>query len=181
MREEGFEKRELDPSDGTIIPSKNQLVRTSTRNPQNYASRHQDPKSNMKSHSFSTTTSAVAAAVVLMFSRSALSFVTSRAAGRRAFHSALSVAAKPGQAEVILVGCGAPNRGMGWYHGIQVRWMRAWWLSGVCAVAVGSIEDFELGCLHKMAGSLSVSIVPFVLADNVRTLVIDDMTLTGFQ
>jgi hypothetical protein len=55
-----------------------------------------------------------------MLSRSALSFTVSRI-GRRAFHSALSVAAKPGQAEVILVGCGAPNRGMGWYHGIQVR------------------------------------------------------------
>ena len=24
--------------------------------------------------------------------------------------------AKDGQAEVVLVGCGAPNRGMGWYH-----------------------------------------------------------------
>ena len=79
----------------------------------------------MKSHSFSTTITVAATAVALMFSRSALSFVTSRAIGRRAFHSALSVAAKPGQAEVILVGCGAPNRGMGWYHGIQVRWSRA--------------------------------------------------------
>mmetsp|Transcript_18625 Transcript_18625/g.26228 ORF Transcript_18625/g.26228 Transcript_18625/m.26228 type:complete len:416 (+) Transcript_18625:249-1496(+) len=29
-------------------------------------------------------------------------------------------AAEEGQAEVILVGCGAPNRGMGWYHGIQM-------------------------------------------------------------
>ena len=29
-------------------------------------------------------------------------------------------AAKAGQAEVVLVGCGAPNRGMGWYHGIQM-------------------------------------------------------------
>lgn len=28
--------------------------------------------------------------------------------------------AKDGQAEVILVGCGAPNRGMGWYHAIQM-------------------------------------------------------------
>lgn len=54
-----------------------------------------------------------------MFSRKAFAFVASPA-GRRAFHSALAVAAKPGQAEVILVGCGAPNRGMGWYHGIQV-------------------------------------------------------------
>jgi len=28
--------------------------------------------------------------------------------------------AESGQAEVVLVGCGAPNRGMGWYHGIQM-------------------------------------------------------------
>jgi len=28
--------------------------------------------------------------------------------------------AEEGQAEVVLVGCGAPNRGMGWYHGLQM-------------------------------------------------------------
>lgn len=28
--------------------------------------------------------------------------------------------AESGQAEVVLVGCGAPNRGMGWYHGLQM-------------------------------------------------------------
>jgi len=28
--------------------------------------------------------------------------------------------ANVGQAEVVLVGCGAPNRGMGWYHAIQM-------------------------------------------------------------
>ena len=31
-----------------------------------------------------------------------------------------ALAAKAGQAEVVLVGCGAPNRGMGWYHAIQM-------------------------------------------------------------
>ena len=31
-----------------------------------------------------------------------------------------SLAAKAGQAEVVLVGCGAPNRGMGWYHAVQM-------------------------------------------------------------
>jgi len=31
-----------------------------------------------------------------------------------------SFAAKAGQAEVVLVGCGAPNRGMGWYHAVQM-------------------------------------------------------------
>jgi predicted dehydrogenase len=40
--------------------------------------------------------------------------------GRRSIHSSLKMSARPGQAEVILVGCGAPNRGMGWYHGIQM-------------------------------------------------------------
>ena len=29
-------------------------------------------------------------------------------------------AAQKGQAEVVLVGCGLPNRGMGWYHAIQM-------------------------------------------------------------
>ena len=28
--------------------------------------------------------------------------------------------AREGQAEVVLVGCGAPNRGMGWYHAVQM-------------------------------------------------------------
>ncbi|CAB9497990.1 expressed unknown protein [Seminavis robusta] len=32
----------------------------------------------------------------------------------------LAVAATEGQAEVVLVGCGAPNRGMGWYHAVQM-------------------------------------------------------------
>lgn len=27
--------------------------------------------------------------------------------------------AEEGQAEVVLVGCGAPNRGMGWYHAVR--------------------------------------------------------------
>jgi len=37
-----------------------------------------------------------------------------------AFRSSLVMKAKPGQAEVVLVGCGAPNRGMGWYHAVQM-------------------------------------------------------------
>lgn len=39
---------------------------------------------------------------------------------RGAFRSTLQMNAESGQAEVVLVGCGAPNRGMGWYHGIQM-------------------------------------------------------------
>lgn len=38
---------------------------------------------------------------------------------RKISSSSLS-AAKAGQAEVVLVGCGAPNRGMGWYHAVQM-------------------------------------------------------------
>lgn len=34
--------------------------------------------------------------------------------------SDVSLMAEKGQAEVVLVGCGAPNRGMGWYHGLQM-------------------------------------------------------------
>jgi hypothetical protein len=37
-----------------------------------------------------------------------------------AFRSTLMMKAKTGQAEVVLVGCGAPNRGMGWYHAVQM-------------------------------------------------------------
>lgn len=36
------------------------------------------------------------------------------------FSGSMKMSAKEGQAEVVLVGCGAPNRGMGWYHGIQM-------------------------------------------------------------
>ena len=34
--------------------------------------------------------------------------------------SARAFAANAGQSEVVLVGCGAPNRGMGWYHAVQM-------------------------------------------------------------
>lgn len=37
-----------------------------------------------------------------------------------AFGRTLAAQAEEGQAEVVLVGCGAPNRGMGWYHGLQM-------------------------------------------------------------
>lgn len=49
--------------------------------------------------------------------RSASSFVTKaqvRSVSARAFRPTLAATAKVGQAEVVLVGCGAPNRGMGW-------------------------------------------------------------------
>jgi predicted dehydrogenase len=48
------------------------------------------------------------------------STVTRSFTGGRAFAPSAVALAKDGQAEVILVGCGAPNRGMGWYHAIQM-------------------------------------------------------------
>jgi len=36
------------------------------------------------------------------------------------FGRTLAMSAKEGQAEIALVGCGAPNRGMGWYHAVQM-------------------------------------------------------------
>ena len=51
-----------------------------------------------------------------MFSRAAFTNL-SRGLSRQ---SVRTLAAKAGQAEVVLVGCGAPNRGMGWYHAVQM-------------------------------------------------------------
>ena len=67
-------------------------------------------------------------AVVIMFSaatvRSTAAFVATRSstAFRRTISSSAAklAAAESGQAEVVLVGCGAPNRGMGWYHAVQM-------------------------------------------------------------
>merc|ERR1719491_64971 len=61
------------------------------------------------------------------FSSAALAFT--RAASRskattiatRTFRGTTALSsAQSGQSEVVLVGCGAPNRGMGWYHAIQM-------------------------------------------------------------
>jgi len=52
------------------------------------------------------------------FARPAARSMSSSSKG--AFRSTLMMNAESGQAEVVLVGCGAPNRGMGWYHGIQM-------------------------------------------------------------
>jgi predicted dehydrogenase len=75
----------------------------------------------------------MSAFILSSISRSATAF-TARAAGKPsflkqsrtlssnhgAFSKTLQMCAKDGQAEVVLVGCGAPNRGMGWYHAIQM-------------------------------------------------------------
>jgi hypothetical protein len=53
------------------------------------------------------------------FTRTSARSMSSSAKGG-AFRRSLQMNAESGQAEVVLVGCGAPNRGMGWYHGIQM-------------------------------------------------------------
>lgn len=52
----------------------------------------------------------------------AFTATVTRSATRRSFATRHThrLNAKPGQAEIVLVGCGAPNRGMGWYHAIQM-------------------------------------------------------------
>jgi len=61
--------------------------------------------------------------------------------------SSILKAAKTGQAEVVLVGCGAPNRGMGWYHAIQM-------LEGRCPHASLDyvVEPWFLGAGSKSPG-----------------------------
>ena len=61
-----------------------------------------------------------------MYLSSAFSFLakSSRSPAVRSmstsFGRTMTMNAEAGQAEVVLVGCGAPNRGMGWYHGVQM-------------------------------------------------------------
>merc|ERR1740139_2059305 len=51
----------------------------------------------------------------------ATAFATARRQMSGAFsRTTTTMKAEAGQAEVGLVGCGAPNRGMGWYHGLQM-------------------------------------------------------------
>jgi len=61
-----------------------------------------------------------------MFSSVARKTTTSIAArnyaktAARSFTPSMVVQAEKGQSEVVLVGCGLPNRGMGWYHAVQM-------------------------------------------------------------
>ncbi len=60
-----------------------------------------------------------------------------------------ALAAKAGQAEVVLVGCGAPNRGMGWYHAVQMlegRWVK---FVVFCGEAVCWMSWMLWECAHK--------------------------------
>mmetsp|Transcript_14302 Transcript_14302/g.23131 ORF Transcript_14302/g.23131 Transcript_14302/m.23131 type:complete len:80 (-) Transcript_14302:1508-1747(-) len=68
---------------------------------------------------FSTTTLSITTMFSLAARRTA-GFTAVNRVATRAFGGSPVMFAKEGQAEVILVGCGAPNRGMGWYHAIQM-------------------------------------------------------------
>jgi len=67
------------------------------------------------------------AAALTTLTRSTGAFVVRNSASTKvatrsmsAFGRSMTMNAESGQAEVVLVGCGAPNRGMGWYHGLQM-------------------------------------------------------------
>ena len=71
------------------------------------------------------STSAALSLTLTMFStmQQSAAFVAKqafRSQPARAVSTSSARFAKAGQAEVILVGCGAPNRGMGWYHAVQM-------------------------------------------------------------
>jgi len=60
-----------------------------------------------------------------MFSRAAFTNLSRGITARNAITkntkwAQRAFAAEAGQSEVVLVGCGAPNRGMGWYHAVQM-------------------------------------------------------------
>lgn len=68
----------------------------------------------------------LSSSITMLFSlaaRKTAGFTINRATAAtatRAYGGSAMMFAKEGQAEVILVGCGAPNRGMGWYHAVQM-------------------------------------------------------------
>lgn len=67
---------------------------------------------------FATAASFLASRSSAFVAQSGLSKTASRSMS--AFSRSMVAKAEDGQAEVVLVGCGAPNRGMGWYHGLQM-------------------------------------------------------------
>jgi len=77
---------------------------------------------------FTMTVTAAFSNLAAKSGRAALSFATTHPSMLSTTTRTMSSFGRPttvrmaeaGQAEVILVGCGAPNRGMGWYHGLQM-------------------------------------------------------------
>ena len=77
----------------------------------------------MKSITFLKTATTTTTIMFSIATRRAAGFVNRNVVSKtatRSFGGNSIRLAKEGQAEVILVGCGAPNRGMGWYHAIQM-------------------------------------------------------------
>lgn len=74
----------------------------------------------MKSPSLSSLLFVVTATTTMQRAFAFVSRQGLRAGQQRGISSSLLRFAEEGQAEVILVGCGAPNRGMGWYHAVQM-------------------------------------------------------------
>jgi hypothetical protein len=72
--------------------------------------------------------------------------------------------ASAGQAEVVLMGCGAPNRGMGWYHAEQM--LRGDVPSAkLCYV----VEPFFLGA-GKYYSVLRTALFMYIIARNTCSL-----------
>ena len=66
------------------------------------------------------------------------------------------------QAEVVLVGCGAPNRGMGWYHAVQMLEGRyACFSSYFFAFNITNANDID--CTSCPSASLDYIIEPWFL------------------
>jgi len=79
----------------------------------------------------------------LLLRPASLSSLLLRPAKPLSFHSSstkLTAAVSSNQAEVVLVGCGAPDRGMGWYHAVQL-------IEGKCpsGVLTTVVEPWFLG------------------------------------
>lgn len=91
---------------------------------------------------------AAAAASASAFAPSATRFAARRTALRAdvaedVAQDAVGKGAAEGQAEVVLVGCGAPNRGMGWYHAIQM-------LEGRCVLKLARRISFFFPTLRHV-------------------------------
>mmetsp|Transcript_4742 Transcript_4742/g.6465 ORF Transcript_4742/g.6465 Transcript_4742/m.6465 type:complete len:418 (-) Transcript_4742:261-1514(-) len=79
-------------------------------------------KSFLLSIMFTTLAGRRGAAAAFSLGKSSFAANSARANARSmgTFSRTMVMKAEEGQAEVILVGCGAPNRGMGWYHAVQM-------------------------------------------------------------
>jgi len=74
----------------------------------------------------------------------------------------MTATTKEGQAEVVLVGCGVPLRGMGWYHAVQMLGnecpsaklcyiVEPWFLSAGKLRALGSDYVYRYMCRYRVS------------------------------